>query len=37
MDIIAPLLIPPGILSMDKKFIITIMNFKWTLHTYEFQ
>ena len=32
VNIIAPSLIQPGILSMDKKFNITIMNFKWTLY-----
>ena len=30
--ILLPLVNPAGILSMDKKFIITSMNFKWTLY-----
>ena len=32
VDIIAPSLIPPGNLSMDKKFIMTIMSFIYEFH-----
>ena len=32
VDIIAPSWIPPEFLSIDKKFILIIMNFKWTLY-----